>query len=81
MAASFMDYTVPRASDLPMLEPHFVEVPCTTNPYGVKGGGESGTVASIPATALAVQDALRNAGGDVIEPPFTSERVWRALNS
>ncbi|MEM7544958.1 MAG: xanthine dehydrogenase family protein molybdopterin-binding subunit [Pseudomonadota bacterium] len=80
LAASFMDYALPRAADLPVLEPHFVEIPCTTNPYGVKGCGESGTVAAIPAVALAVQDAIHRAGGAMIEAPFTSQRVWQALN-
>lgn len=79
LAASFMDYAVPRADDLPALEPHFVEVPCLTNPYGVKGGGESGTVAGIPAAALAALDALARAGGEPIEAPFTPVRVWTAL--
>lgn len=81
LAASFMDYAVPRADDLPPLEPRFVEVPCKTNPYGVKGGGESGSVAGIPATVLAIHDALARAGGELVEAPFTPERVWRALNA
>ncbi|WP_340110102.1 xanthine dehydrogenase family protein molybdopterin-binding subunit [Pikeienuella sp. HZG-20] len=79
LAGSFMDYAVPRADDLPALEPHFVEIPCQTNPYGVKGGGESGTVAGIPAATLAVHDALIRAGGREIEGPFTPFRVWTAL--
>lgn len=79
LAASFMDYAAPRADDIPALEPRFIEVPCKTNPYGVKGGGESGSVAGIPAVVLAVQDALHRAGGEIVEAPFTSEKVWRAL--
>ncbi len=79
LTASFMDYALPRAADLPALEPRFVEVRCTTNPYGVKGCGEAGTVAAIPAVSLAVHDALIRAGGRLIEAPFTAERVWRAL--
>ncbi|MEO1612685.1 MAG: molybdopterin cofactor-binding domain-containing protein, partial [Pseudomonadota bacterium] len=81
ITGSFMDYAVPRADDLPALEPRFTEVPCRTNPYGVKGCGEAGTVASIPATALAVRDALIRAGAEPIEAPFTPDRVWRALAS
>lgn len=79
LTASFMDYAIPRADDLPPLLPHFVEVPCLTNPYGVKGGGESGTVAGIPAAVLAAQDALLRAGGRAIEAPFSPFRVWEAL--
>ncbi|MEL7465698.1 MAG: xanthine dehydrogenase family protein molybdopterin-binding subunit [Pseudomonadota bacterium] len=79
ITGSFMDYAVPRADDLPWLEPRFTEVPCATNPYGVKGCGEAGTVAGIPAVALAVRDALIRAGAEPIEAPFTPDRVWRAL--
>ncbi len=79
LTASFMDYAIPRADDLPALEPRFIEIPCLTNPYGVKGGGESGTVAGIPAATLAAHDALLRAGGRTIEGPFTPWRVWEAL--
>ncbi|MEX2518529.1 MAG: molybdopterin cofactor-binding domain-containing protein [Paracoccaceae bacterium] len=79
LTASFMDYAIPRADDFPALEPRFVEVPCRTNHYGVKGCGEAGTVAGIPAATLAVHDALLRAGGRIVEGPFTPERVWRAL--
>ena len=76
---SFMDYTMPRADDFPALETTFVEVPSTTNPYGVKGCGEAGTVAGIPALAIAIRDAIARAGGEPIEAPYTAERVWRAV--
>ncbi|MGB0411945.1 MAG: molybdopterin cofactor-binding domain-containing protein, partial [Pikeienuella sp.] len=79
IAGSFMDYTMPRAADFPALEPHFIEVRSTTNPYGVKGCGEAGTVAAIPAVTNAVHDALAQVGGTLIEAPFSPERVWRAL--
>ena len=79
LTASFMDYAMPRADMFPALEPNFVEVPTPSNPYGVKGCGEAGTVAAIPAVTLAVHDALARAGGELIEGPFTPERVWRAL--
>ncbi len=79
LTASFMDYAIPRAGDVPMFALSFVEVPSTTNPLGVKGCGEAGSVAAIPATALAVLDALDRAGAPAIEPPYTAERVWRAL--
>ena len=79
LTGSFMDYAIPRADDLPALEPRFTEIRCTTNPYGVKGCGEAGTVAGIPATVLAVHDALIRAGAEPIEAPFTPDRVWAAL--
>lgn len=81
LTASFMDYQMPRAADLPALEPRFVEVPTPSNPYGVKGCGEAGTVAAIPAVTLAARDALIRAGAEPIEAPFTPERVWRALRA
>lgn len=81
ITGSFMDYAIPRADDLPALEPRFTEVRCTTNPYGVKGCGEAGTVAAIPATSLAVRDALIRAGAEPIEAPFTPDRVWAALTT
>ncbi|MGB0507735.1 MAG: xanthine dehydrogenase family protein molybdopterin-binding subunit, partial [Pikeienuella sp.] len=81
LTGSFMDYAMPRAADFPALEPNFVEIPCTTNPFGVKGCGEAGTVAAIPAVTLAVHDALSRAGGELIQSPFTPDRLWRALNS
>jgi carbon-monoxide dehydrogenase large subunit len=79
LTASFMDYRLPRARDLPPFDLSFVEVPSTTNPLGVKGCGESGAVAGIPATALAVLDALRRAGAGPVETPFTPLKLWQAL--
>lgn len=79
LTASFMDYRLPRARDLPSFDLSFVEVPATTNPFGVKGCGESGAVAGIPTMALAVHDALRRAGAGPIETPFTPVRLWEAL--
>jgi len=82
LTASFMDYRMPRAADFPGIALDFVEVPATTNPLGVKGCGEAGSVAAIPALTLAVLDALDRAGvaePDRIEPPYTPERLWRAL--
>jgi len=79
LAASFMDYRIPRAGDLPFFEIEFLEVPAKTNPMGVKGCGEAGSVAAIPAMALAVLDALHRVGAAPIETPYTPERLWRAL--
>lgn len=81
--ASFMDYALPRADDLPDIDWETVEVPCATNPLGVKGCGEAGCAGSLPATMNAVSDALRSAGVDPnalpLPMPCTPERVWRAL--
>jgi carbon-monoxide dehydrogenase large subunit len=57
------------------------ESPSTTNPLGVKGVGEAGTIASTPAVVNAIVDALRPWGVDDIEMPCTSQRVWRAINN
>ena len=77
LSGSFMDYALPRAEDLPDIEVEFVEVPCGTNPLGVKGAGEAGAVGAPPALINAIIDAL---GVDHIDMPATPERVWRALN-
>ena len=77
---SFMDYRIPRADDLPPIDFVHLEIPCATNPLGVKGAGESGVAGAIPALASAVHDALRSAGvRERIDIPFTTEKLWRAL--
>ncbi len=81
LAGSFMDYAMPRADNFPMIDAKFIEVPTPSNPYGVKGCGEAGTVAGIPAVTIAVRDALRRVGAEPIEGPFTPLRVWNALQS
>ncbi|MDP9096413.1 MAG: xanthine dehydrogenase family protein molybdopterin-binding subunit, partial [Pseudomonadota bacterium] len=62
LSGSLMDYTLPRASDLPDIEVDLIEIPCTSNPLGVKGAGEAGAVGSPPAVINAVVDALRSFG-------------------
>ena len=79
VAASLMDYCLPRADDLPDFRVRFHEVPCETNPLGVKGVGEAGTTGSMPAVVGAVTDALRGFGIDHIDMPLTPEKVWRAM--
>jgi carbon-monoxide dehydrogenase large subunit len=79
LSASFMDYALPRADDLPMFAITFEPVPSTANPLGMKGCGEAGTVGAMAAVANAVQDALAGAGVGHVDMPFTPERVWRAL--
>lgn len=78
LTGSFMDYTLPRAADLPMFEVDRTVTPCPHNPLGVKGAGETGTIASTPCVVNAVCDAL---GVRDIAMPLTPERVWRALHA
>jgi carbon-monoxide dehydrogenase large subunit len=79
VTASLVDYAVPRASDLPPFTVDCHEVPCRTNPVGVKGTGEAGTVGAPPAAINAILDALRPLGVTHIDMPATPERVWRAI--
>jgi aerobic carbon-monoxide dehydrogenase large subunit len=78
---SYMEYCMPRADDLPMIETASQVTPCPHNPLGVKGAGEAGTIGSTPAVVNAVLDALWSGGYDVkdIRMPLTPERVWRAM--
>jgi carbon-monoxide dehydrogenase large subunit len=79
LSGSFMDYALPRADDLPDVEVDLLEIPCATNPLGVKGAGEAGAVGSPPALINAIIDALSGDGVTSIDMPATPERVWRAL--
>ena len=83
VAASFMDYALPRADDLPEFSLGFNPTRCTTNPLGVKGCGEAGMVAALPAIHNAIQDALAALGGPGknvhFDGPATPARVWRAM--
>jgi carbon-monoxide dehydrogenase large subunit len=78
LSASFMDYALPRAEDLPDIDVDLIEVTCETNPLGVKGAGEAGAVGSPPAVINALVDAL---GGKVVDMPATPESVWKALRA
>jgi carbon-monoxide dehydrogenase large subunit len=78
LSASFMDYALPRADDLPDIDVDLIEVDCQTNPLGVKGAGEAGAVGSPPAVMNALVDAL---GGVVVDMPATPEAVWKALRA
>ena len=79
LSGSFMDYQLPRAEDLPDIEVELIEVPCGTNPLGVKGAGEAGAVGSPPALMNALLDALADSGVTQLDMPATPEVVWRAL--
>jgi carbon-monoxide dehydrogenase large subunit len=81
LSASFQDYALPRASDLPDIEVELIEIPCETNPMGVKGAGEAGAVGSPPAVMNALVDALSEDGVTHLDMPATPEVVWRALQA
>ena len=79
LTASFMDYMLPRADDLPPLRVGHHAVPCTTNPLGVKGAGESGVAGALPSAVNAVLDAVAGRGVRALDLPMSSSRVWAAL--
>jgi carbon-monoxide dehydrogenase large subunit len=84
LSASFMDYALPHVDSFRGFKTEFdTSIPCKTNPLGVKGVGELGTIGATPAVVNAVVDALDNAGlgadAERIQMPVTAERVWRAL--
>ena len=78
---TFVEYTLPSAADLPSFTTDRTESPATSNPLGVKGVGEAGTIASTPAVVNAIVDALRPWGIDHVEMPCTPQTVWRAIQS
>ncbi|WP_420397851.1 xanthine dehydrogenase family protein molybdopterin-binding subunit [Nioella sp.] len=83
LSASYMDYAMPRADDLPSFQvDHSRATPCTHNPLGVKGCGEAGAIGSPPAVVNAVVDALQRGGHNVthIDMPLSPGRVWQAMN-
>ncbi len=80
LSGSFMDYGMPRADDLPSIAMETNEVPCRTNPLGVKGAGEAGTVGALPAVMNAINDALAQAGAGYLQMPCTPQKIWRALH-
>ncbi len=82
LSGSYMDYCMPRADDMPAIDLSFIEdLPCTTNPLGVKGAGEAGAIGAPPAIINALVDALSPLGLTHIDMPATPERIWRALQA
>ena len=79
LAGSFMDYAMPRASDLPFYATELSEVPSSTHPLGIRPAGEGGTVPALAVVINAVVDALSEFGVRHIEMPATPERVWQAI--
>jgi carbon-monoxide dehydrogenase large subunit len=80
LTATFMDYAMPRADDMPMIDFTTEAVPSTANPMGMKGCGEAGTVGALAAVANAVLDAVKDRGIDRVDMPFTPNRVWDLLS-
>ena len=79
LSGSLMDYGMPRADTMPEIEAQLEEIPCRTNPLGVKGIGESGTIGAPPTVINALIDALKPLGIDQIDMPATPGRVWQAI--
>ncbi|MEZ5774466.1 MAG: xanthine dehydrogenase family protein molybdopterin-binding subunit [Hyphomicrobiaceae bacterium] len=77
---SYMDYTMPRADDVPSFQVATTVTPCTHNPLGVKGCGEAGAIGSPPAVINAICDALKEHGVQHMDMPATPEKIWRAVN-
>jgi carbon-monoxide dehydrogenase large subunit len=79
--ATFADYLLPSAADLPSFTTGRTETASTTNPLGVKGVGEAGTIASTPAVVNAVVDAVRHLGVTDVEMPCSPQRVWQTIRN
>jgi carbon-monoxide dehydrogenase large subunit len=79
LSGSFLDYAIPRADDLPPISVTSRDVPSPTNPLGVKGAGEGGTVGAPGAVIHAILDALAPLGVVHVDMPATPERVWQAI--
>ena len=79
LTASYMDYCMPRADDLPSFKVGYTNTPCTHNDLGVKGCGEAGAIASPPAIINAIIDALSPLGVTDMSMPATPQKVWKAI--
>jgi carbon-monoxide dehydrogenase large subunit len=80
LTGSMLDYALPRADMLPQIETKHSITPAPDHPLGVKGIGETGTIASTITVYNAVMDALKPFGVDKIDMPITPEKVWRAIH-
>jgi len=80
VTGSFLDYGMPRADDFPPFASELVEIPAKTNPLGIKGIGEAGTIAAPPTVVNAVLDAVRELGVEHLDMPLTPARIWQAAN-
>ena len=79
VSATFMDYAMPRASDMPQIDTASHPQPTKVNPLGVKGGGEGGTVGALPAVQNAIANALAHLDIRELPMPATPERIWRLI--
>jgi len=80
LTATFLDYTMPRADWIPDVQFAYQEIPSPTNPLGIKGAGEAGTVGAAPALVNAVLNALAPLGIEEIDMPVTPMKVWELMN-
>ncbi|MBB3066973.1 xanthine dehydrogenase family protein molybdopterin-binding subunit [Limibacillus halophilus] len=81
LTGSFMDYGMPRADDMPRIDLEFIQdIPCATNPFGIKGAGEAGAIGAPPAIVNALVDALKPLGVRHLDMPVTPEKLWRLAN-
>jgi carbon-monoxide dehydrogenase large subunit len=81
LTGSYLNYTMPRAADFPFFKVGRHVTPCTHNPLGAKGVGETGAIGVPPAVINAVLDALRPVGVTDISMPATSQKVWKAIQA
>jgi carbon-monoxide dehydrogenase large subunit len=81
LAATMMDYAMPKADQLPMYETDRTVTPSPVNPLGVKGAGETGTIAATPTVVNAVIDALAPFGVTHLDMPLTPEKIWKAVKA
>jgi len=79
LSATLMDYALPRADMLPSFTTEISEVPSTSHPLGLRGGGEGGTTPALGTVVNAIADALAELGVEHVELPATPERVWQAI--
>jgi carbon-monoxide dehydrogenase large subunit len=81
LSSTLMEYALPRADMLPSFTTEISEVPSTSHPLGLRGGGEGGTTPALGAVVNAICDALSELGVEHIEMPATPERVWQAIQA
>jgi carbon-monoxide dehydrogenase large subunit len=81
LSSTLMEYALPRADMLPSFTTELSEVPSTSHPLGLRGGGEGGTTPALGAVVNAICDALAELGVEHIEMPATPERVWQAIQA
>ncbi|MGY8986380.1 MAG: xanthine dehydrogenase family protein molybdopterin-binding subunit [Sphingomonadales bacterium] len=80
LTGSFMDYGMPRADDIPDINFSMNNIPCKTNPLGIKGCGEAGTIGALPSFVNACKDALKGMNIKHMDMPLTPEKIWKTLN-